>query len=170
MVEREPIGKPKVITYSGYFKLKEVDRWIDNFLREKGYDKQDVLYEEQHLPEGNQLVVHKEPYKNVTHYTKYLLVIDMIGHHIKPVTITKNGKKHKLEDGEITITISPFLQMDWQHKWTANAWMYFLARYMDKYIQWWYTKLLIKGLNEEREQLSEQLQRFFNIRLGANDG
>ena len=139
---------------------RAVEELIDTYLAEKGYDKHDIMHEEQHLPEGKQISIHKEPYKNVSHYAKFVLATDISASGLKQVVV--DGKE--VDEGSLSVTITPFLQFDWQGKWTSKPSFYFLARFIDKFVYYWYNNLLKKGLREDAEFLAVQVRKFLNMR------
>ena len=59
-------------------------------------------------------------------YYRYRLRIDFRIINMVDVEVVRNGRKMKVQDGEITIEIHPILELDYQDKWANHPFLKYL--------------------------------------------
>ena len=89
MVETKILVDEEDISYEGLFSPIEVYNIVDEFLSLKGYDKFELLNEEQVLEEGKQLHIIYTPIKWHTDYIRKALKIDIRIREVKEVETAK---------------------------------------------------------------------------------
>ena len=93
--------------------------------------------------------------KNVTEYVRYHVDIFMRVYNLRDIEIIQEGKKMKLQDGQVQIEVIPKLELDWQKRFSGPPpWKKFLTAldefyrsYIIKYKigDYWEDMLLLKA-------------------------
>ncbi|NOZ80194.1 MAG: hypothetical protein GXP63_00855 [DPANN group archaeon] len=163
MAERRIIVDGLTLKYKGYFDLEELYKLIDHWIREKAYTKHELEVSEDVYKDGMQVHVEKQPYKKITDYAKYVLDITIDGHHIKDVTLDRNGRKIKLQEGGLKMVITGFLELDYEGRWQEKPMFYFLRAVLDQFVYKVNTERFEAGLVEEVNLLHGMVKGFLNL-------
>ncbi len=123
------------IQYEGVFSVAELFRLIDEWLLDKGYYRIEPKHVESAKPEGKFVELELTPSKQLTDYAKALLRIKIQMNNIKDATLeTPEGKKQKLNQGSVLVTVSGVLETDYQERWESKPLFLFIRTLYDKYI------------------------------------
>jgi len=134
MAERRMIVDNLTVVYQGLFNLNELYLVIDKWYREKGYDKFEKKNYEQVYKTGKEIELEIEPWKKITDYAKIVLKMKIFVKNLKDVTIEKEGHKVKMNEGDVKIAITGYLDTDYEHKWEKKPLVFFLRTMFDQYI------------------------------------
>ena len=133
MVRRLVVDHLK-ITYEGLFSVTDLYQAVDNFFREKGFDKREVRNAEYIKPEGKYIEIEMMPWKKVSDYARHVIRVDMKMFRIKEVIVAQDGHKVKLNKGRINVIIDGFLDTDYEGRWETRPAFVFLRTVFDKFI------------------------------------
>ena len=117
MGERRIIVDGLSLSYKGLFSCEELYKLIDHWLREKAYTKHEIVNNEQVFKDGRQIEVEKEPYKKITDYAKYVINVKIKMKEMKDVTVEQDGKKVSLNEGNVEVIFTGFLELDYEGRW-----------------------------------------------------
>ncbi len=163
MVEKRPVLEHEQIIYKGYFSMKEIYRLFSTWMDDKGYVPVEKRVQESVTKTGKHVEIDLQPYKKYTDYAKSVIRIQISGHNMKDVEVTRDDHKQKLQDGEIRITFDSWLETDYEEKWETQPVFYVLRSLFEKYV---YTPFLsghITGVREDTLHIKEQLKAFLNL-------
>ncbi|MFH1848949.1 MAG: hypothetical protein ABH879_02065 [archaeon] len=163
MVERRIVVDEMQLEFRGLFDVGEFYRLIDSWLKEKAYVKHERRNYEHAYVEGKQIEVWKQPYKKVTDYAKYVIDIKILIEDLKDVVTEKDGKKVRLNQGNVSITFSGYLETDYEHRWEKKPLFYFMRAIFDNYVFKVHTEKFEKGLVEDVNQLHTIVKAFLNL-------
>lgn len=163
MVERRIIVDGIKLKYNGYINLEELYKLVDHWFREKGYTKHELEVGEQVYKDEMSVHVKKQPYKKITDYAKYVIDLRIDGHHLKEVTLDRNGKRLKLLDGEVEVKFTGFLELDYEGRWQEKPMFYFLRSILDQFVYKVNTERYEAGLTEEINLLYGIVNGFLNM-------
>ncbi len=163
MVERRIITDGLKIGYNGLFDAAELYKLIDYYFRERAYTKHELRNYEHVYPSGKQVEVVTEPYRKITDYAKYVIRVTIIMSGVKEVTVEQDGKKVKINQGEVNVQIDGFLEMDYEHRWEKKPMFYFLRTLFDQYVYKVNTERYEAGLSTECHDLKDQVKAFLNL-------
>jgi hypothetical protein len=152
----------KTIAYDGLFNYRELFRIMDVWFREKFYDKWEKRNEQYMTPEGLCIETEFTPWKKVTDYFKIIIKIEITGTNLKEVEVEVQGKKQRMHQGKVSVKLTGYLVVDYEHKW-SKAPLYFLRDIYDKYIYWRITKKYIEATIEDVESLYNHLRSYLNM-------
>lgn len=134
MAEETPIFKGK-LKHSGIFDFKELYKFCYNYWKEnKEYLISEKTYSEKIITDGKEIEIEWETFKKVSDYFK---LISKIKWRIAPFSVVeaeRDGKKVKLNKGDIEISVESKLVRDYEGKWESSAFLKFSRGIYDKYI------------------------------------
>jgi hypothetical protein len=164
MPEQTMVSGPDRIQYEGVFSVSELFRLIDEWLLDKGYYRVEPKHVESAKPEGKFVELELTPGKELTDYAKALIRIKIQMSNIKDVTLeTPEGKKQKLNQGTVLITISSVLETDYQERWEAKPLFLFIRTIYDKYIFRSLTGGFEGTIKGDVEHLKRTVSGFLNL-------
>lgn len=163
MVERKIIVDHLTISYKGLFNATEVYKMIDFWFMEKNYTKHELVNYEQVMKTGKEIRTRSEPYKKITDYAKYVLIVEVYGSNIKEVEVEKDGARVRMNQGDIQVLITGTLETDYEHRWESKPVFYLLRGIFDKYVFRAHTYKFETGLVEECNLLAGQIKSYLNL-------
>jgi hypothetical protein len=134
MTERTLVIDQQKLSYDGLFDLAELYRLIDSWFYEKGWDKYEHINEEQTTPEGRQIRLVLEPWKSITDYFKIIIRIKANFNDIKDIEVEKEGKKVRLNQGEVKMIFDGYVLSDRHGRWNKKPFLWFLSIIFNKYL------------------------------------
>ncbi|MEM4270473.1 MAG: hypothetical protein QXO70_00045 [Candidatus Pacearchaeota archaeon] len=134
MAEETPVFKGK-LKHSGLFDFKELYKFCYNFWKEnKEYLITEKSYGEKITPTGKEIEIEWETMKKVSDYFKLTAKIKWRIVGFTEVEAEREGKKIKINKGEIEISVESKLVRDYEGKWESSPSLKFFRSIYDKYI------------------------------------
>ncbi|HOI18602.1 MAG TPA: hypothetical protein PLX15_01950 [Candidatus Woesearchaeota archaeon] len=134
MAEKIVMVKPKVISYSGLFIMKELYHTVDSWLKENGYDKEEKKAYEKVSEKGKTIEIKYEPFKKITDYSKYILEIQIRVQNLVSVEITDKGKNKIFNKGDVEVTLQGDKISDYENYWESKPFYFFMRTVFRKFI------------------------------------
>ncbi len=163
MAERRIIVDNLKLSYAGYFKATELYQLIDNFLREKGYDKREIRNQEHVTRDGKYVELEIEPWKKITDYANTKIRIELKMFNLTDAIVKSGGRKEKLNKGRVHIRFDAYLETDYEHRWESRPVYLFIRTIFDKFIYASYTRQFEGELAENTQELYEVVKGFLNL-------
>lgn len=163
MAERRLVVDHLKLNYSGLFNVHELYMLIDSYLREKGFDKRESKNQEHVGPEGKYVNLVLQPWKKITDYARHVIKIEIKMNHLKEVVVEHDGRKHKMQNGEVTITFDGYLDTDYEDRWEQKPFYFFLRTLFDKWVYRTYSTEYEELLVENVSQLHQSIKSFLNL-------
>ncbi len=133
MAERYLIVDHLKFSYEGLFNTSEIFTVISSWFFERGWDWYEKMNEEQITPEGKQLRIILEPWKNISDYYKLVLRVKLIGTDVKDVEVEHKGETLRLNQGLLRMTMDGYVLIDRKGKWKEKTWQWFFSVISQKY-------------------------------------
>jgi len=162
MVERRKVLQ-KSVKYEGVFDSKELFRLITDYQISKGFDLDEKKVEEYNR-NGKKTVnwISEAPYK-ISDYVETKMQMFVGYTNLKDKVIELDGKKKNMKEGNVTISITRWIETDYEKKWEGSAWKWFFRIFAEK--------VLIKARLEEGQEsitknvneLYSLISKFFNV-------
>ncbi len=149
--------------YEGIFNITELYQLIDQFFKEKGFDKKELRNVEMVKPDGKYIEIELMPWKKITDYARHIIRVEMKLFNVKEVEIERDGRKVRMNTGRVNFVIDAYLQTDWESKWETRPLYFFIRTMVDKFIYKSYTNLYEGLLVETTNQLYSLLKSFLNL-------
>ncbi len=163
MSEMRLIIDHEKLNYEGLFSITELYQLIDNFFREKGFDKREVMNEEHIRAEGKYIRLELMPWKKITDYINHIVRVEIKMFGITDVEVEKDKHKLRLNKGQIKIIFDAYLETDYEHRWEQRPFYFFLRTIFDKFIYSAYTNEAIGQLKETTYELKDVIKGFLNL-------
>jgi hypothetical protein len=163
MVERKLLIDEESMDYEGLFNMVELYAIIDEYLKLKGYDKFELLNEEQVFPAGKEIHIIIQPKKWHTDYVRKVLKIDIQAHNVKEVETEVDKVKVRLNQGKMKILFSCFLETDWEGRWEQKPIYYFIRTLYEKFVYKKHTHDFEGEIISDLRELKDRLGSFLNL-------
>lgn len=163
MTERNLVVDQLKLSYEGLFDLAELYRLIDSWFYEKGWDKYEHINQEQITASGRQIRLVLEPSKNITDYFKIIVRIKANFNDIKDVEVEKEGKRVRLNQGEVKMVFDGYVLSDRRGKWNEKPLWWFLSIIFDKYIFKEHYSKAERWLLSDLDDLYQRIKSFLNV-------
>ncbi len=163
MAEKRIVVEGLSVEYEGLFRLNEIYQVIEQWLKEKGYDKDEKKNYEQVLKTGRDIKIDLWPWKSITDYAKIQFKIIIQVKKMKDVIVKKDGMDVSMNQGKISINFNGFLLTDTAGKWEGKPLFYFLRMVFDRWIYRTNTDKWAGAVSEEIEQLHRLVKGHLNM-------
>jgi len=120
---------PILIKHRGFFDYSKLLQNVRKWFIDEDFDMLDMpMYKQKFpTPTGTEHEFKMKAEKNVTEYVKYKIEFFMRVYNMRDVEIIQDGKKIKVQDGQVWIDILPILELDWQKRFKGpKPWADFL--------------------------------------------
>ncbi|MBR9692317.1 hypothetical protein GOV07_00110 [Candidatus Woesearchaeota archaeon] len=125
----------KQVQYEGLFDLEGLFWEIDNYFRERGYDRCEAKNYEEVYETGRQVTIELLPYKKPNYYLKVEIRVHAFFKNLKERVVEIDGVKRKLFHGRAELWFDANLYTDFEHRWENRVFFYFLRTVTDKFIK-----------------------------------
>ncbi len=158
-----------LVKHRGFFNYSELSQAIRKWYIDDDYEVLNMPMYKQKFPTTtgveHEFKIHGE--KNVTEYVKFHMDVFIRIYNMRDVEIIHEGKKLKMQEGQVQVEVIPVLELDWQSRFKGpKPWKDFLSaldefyrNYIIKYkiVDYWEDMVLLK---------SSQLARVIKEALG----
>lgn len=153
----------KEVKYEGLFDLKGLFKVIDDFFRERGYDRLETKNYEEVYETGRQITIELMPYKKVNDYVKMQTRIYAFFKDVKEKVVEIDGVKRKLMHGKAEFWFDADLFTDYEHRWESRVVLYFLRTVSDKFIRRAQTDMAEEICKKDTMDVIELVKNFLNM-------
>jgi len=162
MPERTLVVDHLKFSYEGLFNAAELYNVISTFFFEKGWDWYEKLNQEQITPEGKQVNIVFEPWKNVSDYYKLVTKIVFNLTDLKEVEVEHEGKTIRLNQGMVKITFDGYVIGDRKKKWT-KPFFWFLTVILEKYFFHEHLAKFETWIKSDIDDLLYKIKTYLNV-------
>ena len=163
MAERDFVIDHMRLSYEGIFKVAELYKLIDGWLREKWYDKREKGMSERVTKDSKFVEWEMEPWKKITDHSKIVIKLRAIMTDIKEIEVQVDKKPVKMNQGKIDFVFDGFLETDYENRWESKPLFYFLRMMFDKYIFKPYTSGHYSNVIDDVNDLHARIKSFLNL-------
>jgi len=151
------------IDYNGPLNVQKLLLLIENFLWERGYDKQQEKDFEQNTDKGKFIEWQYKPWKKITDYIRYMVKVRVLGYDLVKVDTVVDGKKTKVESGRVIIVIDGFMEYDYDNRWDLNPVMELIRGIYDHFIYHVYTERWEHRLTNDINTMHNAIEQYLNM-------
>src|SRR3989344_4701847 len=135
MVEKKQVLYDLRTTYNGPFVVEDFYAEIDNWIREKGFEKEPKKKMEQVTKDGKKIELVIEAHRSLDDLHHSVVVLRALLDNVKEITIKKDGKKIRINNGDVFINIDGFIQAHVLGSFYQNKPIYYFMRSLiDKFV------------------------------------
>ena len=163
MAERRLVIDHMRLKYDGLFNAHELYKLIDNWLREKAFDKRELRNEEPVRAEGKYIELVLMPWKKISDYARHVIRLEIRMHKFKEVVVEKDGQRVKMNQAKIDMIFDGYLDTDYEDRWESKPFYFFMRSLFDKFIYRTYSTQFEELLVENVHQLHTAIKSFLNL-------
>jgi hypothetical protein len=162
MAEKKTIKTVKSV-YSGLFKVRDFYKLIDDWIMERGYDKNEKMHSEQVSETGKNIHLMIEGLKKISDYAKFVIQIEAQITNVTETIIKRKEKSEKLNKGDVTVEITGYYITDYENRWQNKPVYVFFRTLVEKFL--FKTPLSEEklALKDEVNHLQSQIDGYLNL-------
>ena len=163
MAEYNKAYQTKTIKYSGLFNINKIHKFLIEWIKQNGFIMFEGMTQEQVFTNEKQLTYNYKPYKNFTDFAKAVIYLDVSMNNITDVTIEEDNKKKKMQKGNIEISVTGFIETDYENKWETKPFYYFLKIVFEKFFLGGHRSYYESFVKKSCQTLYEDTKAMLNI-------
>lgn len=153
MTERRLVVDHMKFSYSGLLDVSEFYSFIDKWFKAQGFAGREQIAQDHLKPNGRYIELVIQPWKKRNDYIRHVVKVRIRMLHLKDKIIETDGHKHKLQKGEVNVTIDGYMETDYEDRWEQKPFYFFLRTTFDKFFY--------KSPNKENEgELAGAVSKF----------
>ena len=135
MTEKKQVLYDLRTSYDGPFIVEEFYAEVENWIREKGMEKEPKKNMEHVTKNGKKIEWVIEAHRHIDDLHYGVVILRALLDNVRETVVKKNGKKIKINTGNVLISIDGFIQSNIHGSFFQVKPMYYLMRdLIDKYI------------------------------------
>lgn len=150
-------------SYEGLFNLPELYNLISGFFFDKGYDWNEKINQEMITPDGKQIRLVFEPWKNSSDYYKIIIRVKVHCTDVKDVEIEQEGRTLRLNQGLVHILFDAHVMADRHGKWEGKPFLWFLNVFMQKYFFDEHWNTMRDWVASDVDDLHHKIKDYLNV-------
>jgi len=151
-------------TYNGPFVVEDFYAEIENWIKEKGYEKEPKKKVERVTKNGKKIEWVIEVHRQLDDSCYGVVVLRALLDNIKEAVIKKEGKKVRINNGDVLINIDGFIE-SYIHRsfYQVKPVYYFIRALIDKFIYNFWSFKYDGAVNSDGRELFKRITSFFNL-------
>lgn len=163
MAERKLVIDHLKFSYEGLFNSGELFSVISAWFYEKGWDWYEKMSQEQVTPEGKQIRIVLEPWKNISDYYKIIMNIKLHMIDVKEVEVEHEGKSLKLSQGLVRMTFDAYVVSDRKDQWKSRPLYWFISILLGKYFFREHYSKAETWIKSDVDDLYNKIKNYLNV-------
>lgn len=163
MAERKLVVDHLKLGYEGLFNAGELYSVISTWFFDKNYDWYEKMNQELITPDGKQVRIILEPWKNITDFYKLVFGVKLHLTDIKDVEVEHEGKTLKLSQGVVKVTFDGYVVSDRKKQWHSKPFWWFLSIIMEKYFFQDHYKKAETWMLSDVDDLHDKIKNYLNM-------
>ena len=151
-------------TYNGPFLVEDFYAEVENWIKEKGYEKEPKKKMERVTKNGKKIEWVIEIHHQLDELHHSVVVFRALLDNIKEAVIKKDGKKIRINNGDALINIDGFIE-SYVHSsvYQVKPVYYFIRALIDKFIYNFWSFKYDGAVNSDGRELFKRITSFFNL-------
>jgi len=164
MVEKKQVLYDLRTTYSGPFLVEEFYAEVENWAKDKGYDKDPKKKMEHVTKDGKKIEWVVEIHHHLDDLHQSIVILRALFDNVKEIVIKKDGKKLRINNGDAYISIDGFIHSHIQGTfWQAKPMYYFFRGLVDHYIYNFWSFRHDGKVQADCHELFKKIRSFFSL-------
>jgi len=122
------------IRHVGIFDFKEIYNLCFNWFLDEQYDFAEKNYTEKLSTKGKEIEIEWAALRKATNYFRFIIKTNWHIIGMNDVEIEENGRKIKMNQGDLEIRFDVILEKDYKHQWENSKFFKNLRKTYDRYI------------------------------------
>ncbi len=169
MVDKINVGTVRKLTFSGFFRAHELYKMLRKYFADEGFDDWVELENfEKQVKGKRQVEIYYMPRRKYSDYARVEVKILLTIQNLIKKEVEFEGKKVKIDSGDISISFEPFLTTDYEDRWSggpqkSNKTDWFIIRMlMNKFVLKVYTSKYEKLANKLVDEIYNKTKQYLN--------
>ncbi len=156
------------IRYTGLMDLDGFYKMLHDWFDARKFEWHEPNFKDKHPTSGDEQEVKVHCFRNDTEFLRVTYDLYFHSYELSNITVTRNGKKKKLEKGRFMIQINVQFEMDYENKFEGTRFQSTIRDFYIKYI--FYRKMLTYGdkIEYEAHNLQEAIKQWFDMQARGN--
>lgn len=164
MSEKKQVLYDLRTTYKGPFVVEDFYIEVENWIKEKGYEKEPKKKMEHVTKNGKKIEWIIEAHNHLDDLHHGVIVLRVLLDNVKEIVIKKDKKKIRINNGDVFINIDGFIQSHIHGSFYQVKPMYYIIRALiDKYIYNFWSDKYDGIVNSDGRDLFKRITSFFNL-------
>ncbi len=164
MTENKQVLYDLRTTYNGPFVVEDFYAEIDSWVKEKGFEKEHKKKMEHVTKNGKKIEWVMDINHKLDDLHHGVIVLRVLLNDIKEVTVKKGGKKMRINNGDVLISIDGFIQSHIHGSFfQVKPVYYFIRALIDKFIYNFWTDKWDGAVAGDCHELFKRVRSFFNV-------
>ena len=163
MVEKKHIVTELKLSYNGPLSIEEFYREVENWMSEKGMQKDLKRKSEDVTSKGKKIEWIAEAWKEITPFVKHVVRVRVLFNDVKEVRIKRKGHSVRVNQADVLIVIDGILETKLSKQWHQKPSFFFLRALYDKYIWKIWSERHDDAVVEDSYDLHKRLKAFLNL-------
>ncbi len=150
--------------YSGPFVVEDFYKEVEDWIKEKGYAKEPKKKLEYVTKNGKKINWVIEAQSHLDELHNGVIVLRVLMDNVKETIIKKDGKKFRINNGDIFVYIDAFLESHIHGSfYQVKPVYYFIRTLLDKFVYHFWSDKHDGKVNSDGRELFKRIQDFFNL-------
>ena len=164
MVEKKQVLYDLRTTYNGPFLVEDFYNEVDNWIKEKGFEKEPKKKMEHVTKDGKRIEWVVEAHHHIDDLHYGIVILRVLLDNIKEVVIKKDGKKIRINNGDAFINIDGFIQSHIHGSlFQVKPIYYFIRALIDKFIYKFWSDKYDGLVASDCHDLFKRIRSFFQL-------
>ena len=164
MSEKKQVLYDLRTSYNGPFSAEDFYREVDSWIRENGFEKEPKKKMEHVTKKGKRIQYVIEVHNHLDSLHHGVIVLRVLLDNVKEIIIRKDGKKIRINSGDVFINIDAFIEAHLHASiYQVKPIYYFIRALIDKYVYNFWSDKYDGKVNSDARDLFKRIQSFFNV-------
>ena len=151
-------------SYNGPFSVGEFYAEVDNWIKEKGFEKEPKKKLENITKNGRKIQYIIEAQSHLDELHHGVVVLRVLMDNVKEITVKRNGRKYAVNSGDVFVVIEGFIQSHVHSSfYQVKPVYYFIRALIDRYIYNFWSFKYDNVVNSDGRDLLKRITSFFNM-------
>ena len=164
MVEKKQVLYDLRTTYNGPFVVEDFYVEVEKWIKEKGFEKEPKKKMEHVTKNGKNIEWVIEAHRHLDDLHHSVVVLRALMDNVKEIVVKKDGKKIKVNNGDVFISIDGFIQSHIHGSFYQVKPIYYFTRTLiDKFIYNFWSFKWEGVVGGDGNDLFKRIRAFFNV-------
>ncbi|MEK6827718.1 MAG: hypothetical protein AABX78_00035 [Nanoarchaeota archaeon] len=164
MVEKKQVLYDLRTTYNGPFVVEDFYAEVDNWIKENGFEKEPKKKMEHVTKSGKKIELVIEAHHKLDDLHHGIVVLRALLDNVREAVINKDGKKIRVNNGDVLINIDGFIQSHIHGSfYQTKPIYYFIRALIDKFVYMFWSDKWDGVVNSDGRELFKRITSFFNL-------
>ena len=164
MSEKKQVLYDLRTTYNGPFLVGDFYAEVDNWIREKGLEKEPKKKMEHVTKNGKRIEWVIEVHRHLDDLHHGVVILRALLDNVKEVVVKKNNKKIRINNGDVLINIDGFIESHVHGSfYQVKPIYYFIRTLIDSYIYNFWSDKHVGAVNQDGHDVFKRIRSFFDL-------